>query len=61
LEFRLRTYYVRPTCQLRQLELAGFSSVELYGLAGEHIDPIDADAASDPWIYYLARPDPQNL
>jgi ubiquinone/menaquinone biosynthesis C-methylase UbiE len=49
-----RQYYVRPSEQLAQLNNAGFSAVEIYGLDGRRIEVSDADGELDLWLYYLA-------
>ncbi len=53
----LRTYYVRPACQLTQLQEAGFGEVRVFGLAeGNEIDDEkDLAANEEPWLYYLCN------
>lgn len=53
-QFRLATYYVHPSEQLKQLADAGFSYVELYALDGQQIEPADAGDTGGLWVYYLA-------
>ena len=54
LNFGLNHYYVRPEEQVAQLNLAGFPSVEVYGLDGRLIAGSALDEATDGWLYYLA-------
>jgi ubiquinone/menaquinone biosynthesis C-methylase UbiE len=52
--FRLRTYYIQPEEQLKQLE-ANFSNVEIYSWkSGKKIlDQSDPALDSDLWLYYF--------
>ncbi len=53
--FRLKTYYVTPIEQLRQLQEKGYKETRMYGLDGKEIrDPL---APRDQWIYFLSRVD----
>lgn len=51
--FRVETYYLRPSEQVRQLSLA-FRDIEAYRLSGGEriVDLGAADACTDPWIYF---------
>ena len=52
--FRLRTYYIRPKEQIKQLTDLGFTNVKIYGLYdGREMDPSELESAIDPWLYYL--------
>ena len=53
--FRLRTYYVRPSEQLRRLTDLGLGQVEIYGSDGLAIEASVSDDVSDEWLYYLAK------
>lgn len=53
--FRLRTYYVRPGAQIRQLVSAGFRDVKIFASNGSILTPQAAEKATDPWLYYMAR------
>lgn len=53
-QFRLTTYYVRPSEQLKQLADVGFSYVEVYARDGRQIEPSEAGDSGGLWVYYLA-------
>lgn len=55
--FRLKTYYVRPSAQIEQLEQSGFKNIRLFSLkTGEEIDKAALNGASkDSWIYYFCE------
>jgi ubiquinone/menaquinone biosynthesis C-methylase UbiE len=53
-QFRLATYYVHPSEQLKQLADAGFSYVEVYAQDGRQIEPSEAGDTGGCWVYYLA-------
>lgn len=53
-DFRVETYYLRPSEQVRQLD-AEFRDIEAYRLRGngERLPDLHAmDACTDPWIYF---------
>ena len=52
--FRLRTYYVRPSAQVRQLLDTGFRDVKVIGCDGKVLTPDEADGAPDWWLHYFA-------
>ncbi|MGB3404935.1 MAG: class I SAM-dependent methyltransferase [Microcoleaceae cyanobacterium] len=54
--FRLRTYYIRPQEQIKQLQ-ADFDQIEIYSWkTGQKIvDENDPALNSDLWLYYLCR------
>lgn len=54
---RLRTYYVAPDEQLRQLRDSGFAGVRIFDLTSgaELASLADAERAPDPWLYYLCE------
>lgn len=54
LGFRLKTYYVQPMEQVRQLAQVGQDQVELLGIDG-HVRPKSQspDEVRDEWIYYV--------
>ena len=52
--FRLRTYYITPKEQLKQLSELGFSSVKMYSLANGQVIKNPKDT-TDHWIYYLSQ------
>ena len=52
--FRLRTYYIDPRIQLRELEALGFRNSLLFsGSTGERIARNHLAMDNDPWIYFL--------
>lgn len=55
--FRLKTYYITPSEQVRQLGEMGFKNTKLYQLNGDEIrGPAKVqDAVTDHWIYYLCN------
>lgn len=55
--FRLRTYYIRPREQIKQLTDLGFTNIKIYGLLdGKEIrDPFKLKNATDAWLYYLCN------
>jgi ubiquinone/menaquinone biosynthesis C-methylase UbiE len=56
-DFGLFTYYSKPAYQIKQLEDAGFHSVQLFELEeGKNISVKESyDNNVDPWVYYLCR------
>jgi ubiquinone/menaquinone biosynthesis C-methylase UbiE len=51
----MRTYYMRPTAQLRELSLAGFADACALTAGGEELrDPQTVEALPDEWVHYLA-------
>lgn len=54
--FRLKTYYVRPSEQLRRLADLGLQEVSILGLDGKTFTkPDSVDDIRDAWLYYLAK------
>lgn len=54
--FRLSTFYIAPSEQLKQLQTLGFSEVQMISISsGQRIDTADLASVTDPWIYYLCR------
>jgi SAM-dependent methyltransferase len=54
--FRLRTCYVRPAAQLRQLEEVGFSRVTVLGMDGRRIaHGAELACVTDSWLYYFCE------
>jgi hypothetical protein len=49
--FRLDTYYGTPVDQVRQLEDAGFTDVEVLTRSGAPVDP--SRPGTDAWLYYV--------
>lgn len=52
--YGMLTYYIHARDQVRQLEDAGFTGVECYGLNGQKIAPAQS-RAQDNMVYYMAR------
>jgi SAM-dependent methyltransferase len=54
--FRLKTYYVTPTEQIKQLTELNFSGIKIYGLLdGREIkNDYNLTGLMDGWVYYLA-------
>jgi len=54
LEFRLKTYYITPFEQLKQLSELGYSNTKMYSLTnGREIK--NPNTSKDHWIYYLSQ------
>jgi SAM-dependent methyltransferase len=51
----LRHYYVRPDVQLSQMQMLGFSEVEVYGMDGERVPPGQLTRVRGEWLHYLCR------
>ena len=52
--FRLKTYYITPVEQLKQLKELGFSDTKMYGLTdGREIK--NPTTTMDQWIYFLSK------
>lgn len=54
--FRLKTFYIRPHDQIRQLQAAGFTDIEVLALDGRRLqrEP-ELNQAGDSWLHYLCR------
>jgi ubiquinone/menaquinone biosynthesis C-methylase UbiE len=57
-EFRLKTYYINPLEQLRQLQQVGFQDIKIFShLTGQEIQKhkeLNLNT-KDPWLYYLCQ------
>jgi len=54
--FSLRTYHVRPSHQVHELERLGFGQVRpLRHATGADLDRASIDDCADPWLYFTAR------
>jgi len=55
--FRLKTYYIKPGEQIKQLSDLGFTNTRAYSLSGNEIDDLTRfqDDTTDNWIYYLCK------
>lgn len=54
--FKLNTYYIKPSEQIRQLELCGFNYIKLFSTSdGEEILRTNIETNEDIWIYYSCR------
>jgi hypothetical protein len=52
--FQLRTYYITPLEQVKQLSELGFSDIKMYSLAdGSEIK--NPSKTMDHWVYFLSR------
>lgn len=54
MNFRLRTYYITPSEQLKQLNELGFAKTKMYSLTSG-MEFTNLDNSIDQWIYYLAQ------
>jgi len=52
--YQLKTYYVRPEYQAKQLEETGFKTECVYNRFGEDVDPRETKELS--YLYFLCRP-----
>lgn len=50
-QFRLKTYFVNPQHQLKQLKKLDFSNIKVFGLSGDERDPQKLN--TDAWLYYF--------
>jgi hypothetical protein len=55
--FRLKTYYVTPTEQIKQLTELEFSGIKIYGLLDGREIKNDSNlmGSMDGWLYYLCN------
>jgi SAM-dependent methyltransferase len=54
--FRLKTHYIRPDAQLRQLTQTGFRDITILKLNGKEVQPdANLDELDDFWLYYECR------
>ena len=53
-EFKLKTYYVAPVEQLKQLSDLGFLDTKMYGLIDGR-EKKNPSLTMDHWVYYLSR------
>lgn len=55
--FKFKTYYIKPSAQIEQLEELGFKDIRLFSLkTGEEMDKVSLNGANkDSWIYYLCK------
>ena len=55
--FKLRTYYITPSAQVKQLERLGFRNIRLFSLkTGAPVDLSGTDElGKDSWFYYLCE------
>jgi ubiquinone/menaquinone biosynthesis C-methylase UbiE len=54
MDFRLKTYYVSPAEQLKQLSKLGYENTKMYSLtSGKEIE--NPNNSVDNWIYYLSQ------
>lgn len=54
--FHLRTHYIDPTIQLKELEVLGFKDIVLFSSSTGEVIPEDRLATNrDPWIYFLCN------
>jgi SAM-dependent methyltransferase len=52
--FRLKTYYVRPSEQVQQLQAVGFEQIKVFTWQeGRELESLSENC--DPWLYYLCR------
>ena len=55
--FKLTTYYIKPSAQIKQLECLGYKNIRLFSLkTGEEIDHSGLNGINkDSWIYYVCE------
>lgn len=51
----LRHYHVRPNVQVAQMQMLGFSEVEVYGVHGERVPPEHLTVVRGDFLHYLCR------
>lgn len=61
LNYKLVTYYIKPSEEVAQLEKIGFKNIEVYDLAGNIINDTDLDSVKDCWLYYLCQKEENKL
>ena len=54
-DFRLLTYYIRPSRQIEQLREFGFDDVRVFELSGKELTYEELTSPDDKWLYYLAK------
>ena len=52
-DFRLKTYYITPVEQLKQLVELGYSNTKMYSLDGREIK--NPNRTMDCWVYFLSK------
>jgi ubiquinone/menaquinone biosynthesis C-methylase UbiE len=53
--FRLKTYYIKPTKQIEQLKELGFRDIRMFSLDGNELaGGSEAGSLKDCWLYYLS-------
>jgi len=53
--WKLRTYYIKPIKQIKQLLDTGFQGIHVFGLDGKELTVIELPRNSDFWLYYLCK------
>jgi len=53
--WRLRTCYIKPIKQIKQLIDIGFQDIHIFGLDGKELTLKELSRNSDPWLYYLCK------
>jgi SAM-dependent methyltransferase len=55
-QFRLTTFYIKPSAQIAHLVRAGFDRVQVFGLkTGATLEQEALGASTDPWLYYFCE------
>ena len=55
-EFRLKSYFIRPSYQIKQLHEAGFNKIRIFDLSsGDELKNDELSGNSDFWLYYLCN------
>jgi ubiquinone/menaquinone biosynthesis C-methylase UbiE len=54
--FGLKTYYIKPEEQIKQLEESGFRNIQVFSIVnGEEIPRRNLTALKDSWVYYFCQ------
>ena len=54
--FKLKTYYILPSEQIKQLNELGFQDIKLFSITdGKEIIHIESDNITDGYVYYLCK------
>ena len=55
--FRLKTYYIHPGEQVKQLDNLGFNHIRIYSLDGKEVEEVSRfeRTSANSWLYYLCR------
>lgn len=53
--FAIKSYYITPTEQIKQLINAKFKEIKVYSLSGKELKSSELQKEDDLWLYYLCK------